>query len=144
MEARAALIDRTLKMVISHPMVKMARERISSLIKAKHAGVEGGAQRVALGFDIYTSENVELTIVPKGFLPVTIPPYLACCGCVSKQGAVRFGGAPHSPFNPLGKNLTSPLETTLSPFHPGASSRRQTPVGRITDTHTTCSISLVV
>lgn len=57
-ETRAALIDGTLKMVISHPMETFARETISTLIKAKKAGADAGGQRVALGFDIYTSENV--------------------------------------------------------------------------------------
>ena len=57
-ETRAALIDGTLKMVISHPMETFARETITTLIKAKNAGPDAGAQRVALGFDIYTSENV--------------------------------------------------------------------------------------
>ena len=55
---RSALIDGTLTMVISHPMETFAREAIAAMIKAKKAGPEGGAQRVALGFDIYTSENV--------------------------------------------------------------------------------------
>lgn len=57
-ETRAALIDGTLTMVISHPMETFARETISTLIKAKKAGADAGAQRVALGFEIYTSENV--------------------------------------------------------------------------------------
>lgn len=57
-ETRAALIDGTLTMVISHPMETFARETISTLIKAKKAGADVGAQRVALGFEIYTSENV--------------------------------------------------------------------------------------
>lgn len=57
-ETRAALIDGTLTMVISHPMETFARETITTLIKAKNAGADAGAQRVALGFDIYTSENV--------------------------------------------------------------------------------------
>ena len=57
-ETRAALIDGTLTMVISHPMETFARETISTLIKAKEAGADAGAQRVALGFEIYTSENV--------------------------------------------------------------------------------------
>jgi len=55
---RAALIDGTLTMVISHPMETFAREAIATMIKAKKAGPDAGAQRVALGFDIYTSENV--------------------------------------------------------------------------------------
>lgn len=57
-ETRAALIDGTLSMVISHPMETFARETITTLIKAKKAGADAGAQRVALGFEIYTSENV--------------------------------------------------------------------------------------
>ena len=52
------LIDGTLTMAISHPMETFARETISTLIKAKRAGADAGAQRVALGFEIYTSENV--------------------------------------------------------------------------------------
>ena len=57
-ETRVALIDGTLNMVISHPMETFARETITTLIKAKKAGPDAGAQRVALGFEIYTSENV--------------------------------------------------------------------------------------
>lgn len=57
-ETRAALIDGTLTMVISHPMAAFAKETIDTLIKAKQAGAGAGAQRVALGFEIYTSENV--------------------------------------------------------------------------------------
>lgn len=57
-ETRAALIDGTLTMVISHPTGAFARETIDTLIKAKRIGTEAGAQRVALGFEIYTSENV--------------------------------------------------------------------------------------
>ena len=55
---RAALISGALTMVISHPMEMLARETIATLVKAKKAGPGAGAQRVALGFDIYTSENV--------------------------------------------------------------------------------------
>lgn len=57
-ETRAALIDGTLTMVISHPMETFARETITTLIKAKKAGADAGAQHAALGFEIYTSENV--------------------------------------------------------------------------------------
>jgi LacI family transcriptional regulator len=45
-------------MVISHPLETFAREAIATLIKAKMAGADAGAQRVALGFEIYTSENI--------------------------------------------------------------------------------------
>ena len=55
---RAALIDGTLTMVISHPMDAFAREAISTMIKAKKAGLDAGAQNVSLRFEIYTSENV--------------------------------------------------------------------------------------
>lgn len=55
---RDALIDGTLKMVISHPLDRFARATIETLVRAKKAGPEAGAQRVALGFEIHTSENV--------------------------------------------------------------------------------------
>lgn len=55
---REALIDGTLKMVISHPLQRFARETIKTMIRLKKGGPQAGAQRVALGFDIYTSENV--------------------------------------------------------------------------------------
>ena len=57
-ETRAALIDGTLSMVISHPMEKFAEETISTLIRAKEAGPGAGALRVALDFDIYLPESV--------------------------------------------------------------------------------------
>lgn len=55
---RDALIDGTLKMVISHPLDRFAREAVETMIRAKKDGPNAGAQRVALGFEIYTSENV--------------------------------------------------------------------------------------
>lgn len=55
---REALIDGTLKMVISHPMDRFARKSIETMIRSKLEGTGSGAQRVALGFDIYASENV--------------------------------------------------------------------------------------
>ncbi len=55
---RAALIDGTLSMVISHPIDTLAKEAITTLIRAKNTNPEAGAQTVTLGFDIYTSENV--------------------------------------------------------------------------------------
>jgi len=55
---RSALIDGTLTMVISHPMETFARQTIDAMIRAKKAGPDAGAQRVALDFEIYTSENV--------------------------------------------------------------------------------------
>ncbi|MBP0484804.1 hypothetical protein [Sagittula salina] len=55
---RSALIDGTLSMVISHPMQAIAQETIATMIKARKAGPGGGAQRVAVSFELYTPENV--------------------------------------------------------------------------------------
>lgn len=55
---RAALIDGTLTLVISHPMQALARETLTTMIKVKEIGPHGGAQRVALSFDLYTPENL--------------------------------------------------------------------------------------
>jgi LacI family transcriptional regulator len=57
-ETRAALIDRTLSMVISHPMERFARETIATMLKSKLAGPNAGAHRTIFDFEIYTSENV--------------------------------------------------------------------------------------
>lgn len=57
-ETRTALIDGTLKMVISHPLETFAKETINTLIKAHTTGATGGSHNTSLGFDIYTSENV--------------------------------------------------------------------------------------
>lgn len=55
---RTALIDGIMTMAISHPLEALARETIATMIRAKKAGPGAGSQRVALGFEIYTSENV--------------------------------------------------------------------------------------
>lgn len=55
---RAALIDGTLSLLISHPMERFARETIATLIKTKSTGREGGAHRVTFAFDIYTPESI--------------------------------------------------------------------------------------
>lgn len=57
-DTRAALIDGTLSMIISHPMERFARETVATLMKAKSAGPDAGAHRVTFGFDIYTPESV--------------------------------------------------------------------------------------
>ena len=57
-ETRTALIDGTLTMIISHPLERLARETIGTLIQSVKLGMEPGSQRVALAFDLYTSENV--------------------------------------------------------------------------------------
>ncbi len=55
---RTGLIDGLLTMVLSHPLDAFARETVASMIRAKNAAPESGAQTVNLGFEIYTSENV--------------------------------------------------------------------------------------
>lgn len=55
---RAALIDGTLTMAISHPMPKLAAETIATLVRSKRAGPGAGAISLNLDFEIYTSENV--------------------------------------------------------------------------------------
>lgn len=55
---RNALIDGTLKMVISHPMDRFAQAAVETMISTKKSEAGTGAQRVALGFEIYTSEHV--------------------------------------------------------------------------------------
>lgn len=55
---RNGLIDGTLTMAICHPIDAFARETIASLVAAKKAGPEAGAQISHLNFEIYTSQNV--------------------------------------------------------------------------------------
>lgn len=55
---RAALIDGTLTLAISHPLTRLAEQTISTLIRARDLSQQAGAQREILNFDIYTSENV--------------------------------------------------------------------------------------
>lgn len=55
---RTALVDGTLTMVISHPLERFAERTIATLVRAKKAGVEAGAQTDTLAFDLHTSENV--------------------------------------------------------------------------------------
>ncbi len=55
---RVGLIDGILTMVLSHPLDEFARQTVATMIKAKKAGPEAGAQTVTLGFETYTSENV--------------------------------------------------------------------------------------
>lgn len=57
-DTRAALIDGTLSMIISHPLQRFARETIKTLMKAKSSGRDAGAHRVTFGFDIYTPESI--------------------------------------------------------------------------------------
>lgn len=55
---RAALIDGTLSLLISHPQERFARETIATLAKAKATGRGGGVHRATFDFDIYTPESV--------------------------------------------------------------------------------------
>lgn len=55
---RAGLIDGTLTMTLSYPLQHFAREIIETMVKAKKAGPDAGAQRVNIPIEIHTSENV--------------------------------------------------------------------------------------
>lgn len=55
---RAALLDGTMDLVISHPMQKVAENLISTMVRAKRAGAEAGTQRTTLPFELYTPENI--------------------------------------------------------------------------------------
>lgn len=55
---RAALLDGTLHLIISHPMERFARETITTLIKTKITRRDGGAHRVMFPFEVYTPESV--------------------------------------------------------------------------------------
>ena len=57
-DTRAALIDGTLSMIISHPMERFARETVATLMKTKRSGPDGGAHRVTFGFEMYTPESI--------------------------------------------------------------------------------------
>ena len=55
---RAGLIDGTMTMTLSYPLPHFAREIIETMVKAKKAGPDAGAQRVTIQIEIHTSENV--------------------------------------------------------------------------------------
>lgn len=55
---KAGLMDRSLSLVIAHPIEQIARETIAASLRAKKAGTDAGAQSVLVPFEIYTSENV--------------------------------------------------------------------------------------
>lgn len=57
-DTRAALIDGTLSMVISHPTLQFAQETIATMLKCQAAGPNAGAHRATIGFDIHISESV--------------------------------------------------------------------------------------
>lgn len=55
---RNGLIDGLITMTLSYPIDTFAQEIIETLVKAKKAGPEAGAQRVNIAVEIHTSENV--------------------------------------------------------------------------------------
>ena len=55
---RTGLLDGTLTMVISHPLEELARQTIATLVSSISSKSAIGAQRVALDFQIYTSESL--------------------------------------------------------------------------------------
>jgi LacI family transcriptional regulator len=55
---RTGLLDGTLTMVISHPLEELARQTIATLVSSISSKSVIGAQRVALDFQIYTSESL--------------------------------------------------------------------------------------
>lgn len=57
-DTRAALIDGTISLIISHPIERFASETIATLMKAKSAGRDAGVFRVTFGFEMYGPESV--------------------------------------------------------------------------------------
>lgn len=55
---RAALLDGTLSLVISHPLQRLARETIDGMIRAATDSNRNARQTVILPFDIHTRENI--------------------------------------------------------------------------------------
>jgi LacI family transcriptional regulator len=55
---RAALIEGTLSLVISHPLQMMAHEAIGAMIRAFEGGPDFPPQSIMLPFEIYTPENL--------------------------------------------------------------------------------------
>lgn len=55
---RAALLDGTLSLVISHPLQRLAQESVNGMIRAGYGANKGLRQTVILPFEIYTRENI--------------------------------------------------------------------------------------
>jgi LacI family transcriptional regulator len=55
---RAALLDGTLNLVISHPLQTLAKEAIGAMIRAHDGGPEFPPQSIMLPFEIYSPENL--------------------------------------------------------------------------------------
>ena len=57
-DTRAALIDGTFSLLISHPIERFGSETITTLMKVKTAGPDAGVFRVTFGFDMYGPECI--------------------------------------------------------------------------------------
>ncbi len=55
---RAALLDGTMTMVISHPLQRLAHETIAAMTRAAHGGAQTGNYTQIVPFDIFTRENI--------------------------------------------------------------------------------------
>ncbi|MER9300449.1 LacI family DNA-binding transcriptional regulator [Mesorhizobium sp. M0621] len=55
---RAALLDGTLTVLISHPLARIAQEALAGMVRAVSAPNEGGNFTTILPFEIYTRENI--------------------------------------------------------------------------------------
>jgi LacI family transcriptional regulator len=55
---RAALLDGTINLLISHPLQALAHEAIAAMIRAFDGGPDFPPQSISLPFEIYTSENL--------------------------------------------------------------------------------------
>lgn len=55
---RAALLDGTMTMVISHPLDRLAEETVTGMIRACTATTEGGNYTSVIPFELFTRENL--------------------------------------------------------------------------------------
>lgn len=55
---RAALLDGTINVLISHPLERLARETIAAMLRASDGGPDYPPEQLSLPFDIVTPENL--------------------------------------------------------------------------------------
>lgn len=55
---RSALIDGPFKLVLSHPLQRMAETAVAAMVRAVERGRPDAARQILLPFDLYTPENV--------------------------------------------------------------------------------------
>ncbi len=55
---RAALLDGTINMLLTHPLSEMAQQTIAAMLRAFDAGPDFPPQSISLPFEIYTPENL--------------------------------------------------------------------------------------